>query len=174
MGLITDLIAGDLGDADPAEIREHIRAIDSLTGRQLSGMLGWLQQEQDSAYGTVHLLLDARRNQGTEEDPWAPVPGAGRAQAAGWFHREMSFAIDAHEFTSDVEAGVAAIFGGAPEAGRTAGQYAKAAQLIACTRMTCGGPNAGHEHITSPAAPRRLCDVTCGETCTKCERSSPW
>ena len=65
--------------------------------------------------------------------------------AREWFEREQLFAADAHELTPDLVGRISAIF---VEGGPTEEQYARAAQLIACTRNTCGGPAAGHDHIT--------------------------
>jgi hypothetical protein len=58
MGLMSDLIEGDLGDVDPREMAEHFRAVASLTVQQLHGMLGWAQQGQDGpVYNLAHTLI---------------------------------------------------------------------------------------------------------------------
>ena len=71
--------------------------------------------------------------------------------AREWFEREQQFAADAHELTPDLVGRISAIF---TECGPTEEQYARAAQLIACRRNTCGGPDAGHDHIALPKAAR--------------------
>ena len=145
MGMHADLIAADLDGIDPEAMRGHLRAVAEMTDRQLAGMLGWLQQEQDPAYHTAWQLHQAREQGGIAA--WREPPPD---DAATWFARELQFAIDAHEFPDDLNH---AIYGGifAETEGDfiTDDQYARAAQLIACRRNTCGGPDSGHRH-TSP------------------------
>jgi hypothetical protein len=81
-------------------------------------------------------------------------------QAADWFDREWNFAADAHEMTPALEADVRTILGVTYDADghwgsvADADQYARAAQLIACWRGTCGGPNERHDHmVASPYPP---------------------
>lgn len=57
MGIHADLIEADLEGIDPGEMAEHLRAVASLTERQLSGMLGWAQQEQDGPVYDMTLRL---------------------------------------------------------------------------------------------------------------------
>ena len=53
------LIEADLDGIDPCEMAEHLRAVASLTKRQLSGMLGWAQQQQDGpVYHLAYVLLN--------------------------------------------------------------------------------------------------------------------
>lgn len=68
--------------------------------------------------------------------------------AKAWYERELQFAEDAHEIDAALGAEIVSIliderFGKLPNDD----QYARAAQLIACRRNTCGGPNAAHKHI---------------------------
>jgi hypothetical protein len=80
--------------------------------------------------------------------------------AADWFDREYDFAADAHEMTPALEADVRTILGVTWDSGdgwesvADADQYARAAQLIACSRGTCGGANERHDHmVASPYPP---------------------
>ena len=143
MGTHTDLIAADLDGIDPEAMRGHLAAVAKMTDRQLAGMLGWLQQEQDPAYHAAWQLHQAREQGVTLA--WGELPPD---DAPRWFSRELQFAMDAHEFTDDLNR---AIYGGifAETEGDfiTDDQYTRAAQLIACWRNTRGGPGAGHDHI---------------------------
>ena len=60
----------------------------------------------------------------------------------------MQFATDAHELPLELVRDVEAILYGPSDVDEiTDDQYVRAAQLIACRRNTCGGPDAGHDHI---------------------------
>jgi len=70
MGVHSDLIAADLDGIDPQAIAAHLRAVAALTKQQLSGMLGWAQQEQDSAVYQLAYHLLAGPN---PDDPYEPA-----------------------------------------------------------------------------------------------------
>lgn len=75
------------------------------------------------------------------------IPDISLRAPRDWYLHEVHFAVDAHEFTTDLQAAVHAIFRGSLDDGPPlADRYRQAAQLIACTRNTCGGPNAAHDH----------------------------
>ena len=53
---------------------EHFRAVAALTSRQLGGMLGWAQQEQDGAvYGVAYTLF--HNGFGEPDDPDSSLVG---------------------------------------------------------------------------------------------------
>ncbi len=144
MGMHTDLIAADLAGIDPEAMRGHLRAVAEMTDSQLAGMLGWLQQEQDPAYRTAWQLHQAREQLGIAA--WGEPPPD---DAASWFARELQFAIDAHEFPDSLNREIYGnIFAESDSDWLSDDQYARAAQLIACRRNTCGGLDSGHDHIT--------------------------
>lgn len=61
--------------------------------------------------------------------------------------RELKLAEDAHELPLELVRTVeTTLYGPSMTEDPTDDRYAKAAQLIACSRNTCGGPNAAHEH----------------------------
>jgi hypothetical protein len=64
------------------------------------------------------------------------------------YEREVRFAKDARELPLRLVREVEAILYGPSDVDEiTDDQYARAAQLIACRRNTCGGPNEAHEHV---------------------------
>lgn len=65
------------------------------------------------------------------------------ANALEEYGREYCFADDAHEMTRRLFDQLVLHFAN----GADAKQVQEAAQLVACARNTCGGPNLGHEHI---------------------------
>ena len=76
-------------------------------------------------------------------------------KAIEWLQRETRFATDAHEMNAELQHEVALILAVPPGTAVSAGQYARAAQLIACRRNTCGGPGRGHDHAEERAATAR-------------------
>ena len=79
-----------------------------------------------------------------DDKPGDGFSGQPEETTRDWYIREVAFAVDADEMTAELEAELDAI---TAELGITEQSYARAAQLIACRRNTCGGPGAGHDHI---------------------------
>ena len=101
-----------------------------------------------SARELARLLLDAADSENAEE---GPAYDSRRDGAKTWFEREANLATAAGEMTVNLAREVDAIFHGPDHHNGTdiitAAQYEHAAQLIACKRNTCGGPNAAHDHV---------------------------
>lgn len=122
---------------EPCGMEEEIDLV--AIRRQLSDVAGYLPANGQ--------LYELPANPGPwVDDPWAPA-AVERQDAPGWYAQELQFAQDAHEFTSDLDR---AIYGGifAETEGDliTDDQYARAAQLIACSRGNCDGEHTGHNH----------------------------
>ncbi len=73
MGIHADLVASDLDGINPDETARHLAAVALLSPQQLSGMLGWAQQNQQAlVYNIAYALLyDAN---GTPRQPELSTP----------------------------------------------------------------------------------------------------
>ena len=126
-----------------ARLKDHPEQVRKLSDRTLLALAVWTEGSEDNHVATAECRR-RRAEHVAKAARFGAFGGQPEETTRDWYIREVAFAVDAHEMTAELEAELDAI---TAELGNTEQSYARAAQLIACRRNTCGGPAAGHDHI---------------------------